>query len=163
MSLEDLERIQKAGWMIVAADDERTLARCPAYGCGLKVNIPHGSSVQACDPGLSRDAWDIPIGNYEDIRLVLKDRRQELLLTIPEVEDIAGLSVDHIAKAEKKDPARKPTIETMIYWAQALGFEILLRHTGMPKKTLRFIDETRPMSPRRRQMNKREPRPSRSA
>lgn len=161
MSMDDLKRVQRAGWLIVASDEDKTIAKCPANGCGLCVSIPHGAKVQSCDPGLVRAPSDIPVGNFEDLRQVLRDRRRELLLTIPETESVSGLSVDHIAKAEKENPVRLPNVDTVIYWAGALGFELVLRPTGLPPAALRIISETRQFAKRRRGRHGRPARPSR--
>jgi transcriptional regulator with XRE-family HTH domain len=155
MSLKDLKKVQDAGWLIIASDDGGVLARCPSHGCGLKVRIPYGTNVQSCDPGLSRSPTDMPVGSFEDLRLFLQSRREELGLSISEIESISGLSVDHVAKAEKENPARLPNVDTVIYWANALGFEVVLRPAELSAMALRIIAETRPLQPRRRKLYQR--------
>lgn len=142
MALDDLLKIQRAGWIIESVDDYGTFCRCPSFGCNVRVKIKHGANVRACDPGLNRNPWDVPIGSYEDLRKFLRERREELLLTIPEVEDIAGLTADHLKKAEKDNPSRLPELGTIVLWAQSLGYEVVLRPTQLSKMGLRLIDET---------------------
>lgn len=149
MALDDLKNIQRNGWIIESVDDEGTFCRCPSFGCNLRVKIKHGTNVRSCDPGLTRNPTEVQIGSYEDLRMFLRKRREQLLLTIPEVEEIAGLTAYHIAKAEKDNPSRLPELGTIILWSQALGYDVVLRPTQLSTMTLRFIDETRRFRGRR--------------
>ena len=142
MSVDDLKKAQAAGWMVEGALEDGILCRCPSHGCGLRVKIKYGAPIQQCDPGLSRHPADRPIGSYEEVRQLLRERREDLLLSIPEVEEIAGLTKDHLAKAEKDNPSRLPELDTILVWAQALGFEMVLRPTPLSNMGLRLIDET---------------------
>lgn len=151
MSVDDLKRAQKAGWIIQGVDDEGILCRCPSSGCGLQVRIKYGGPVQHCDPGLTRDPRSIPVGSYDDVRRILRDRREELLLTIPEVEEIAGTTKDHLAKAEKENPSRVPGFDIIAEWAEALGYEIVLRPAQLSSLSMRLIAETRRYRRRRLQ------------
>lgn len=155
MAIDDLKKAQDAGWVLVGATDKYSICRCPSYGCGVKLRIPYGTTPQRCDPGLSRDPISEPVGSYDELRRKLRHRREEMLLSIPEVEDIAGLTVDHIKKAEKDNPSRIPEFDTLVLWAQALGFELVLRHSGLPNLGIRFIDDTRRWRPRRKKMRDR--------
>lgn len=139
---DDLKEIQKAGWMVLGTLEDGVLCQCPSFGCGLKVKIKRGAKPQQCDPGLSRHPADRPIGSYEDARQLLRERREDLLLSIPEVEEIAGLTKDHLAKAEKDNPSRLPELDTIVVWAQALGYEIVFRPTQLSNMGLRLIAET---------------------
>jgi transcriptional regulator with XRE-family HTH domain len=65
-----------------------------------------------------------------------RQRRHQLGLSIVEVEDCAGLTADHIAKAETGRPVN---IDTAISWLGALGYEIVLRPVDLPAITLRFV------------------------
>jgi len=156
MSMDDLKAVQAAGWTLIATDGDSTLAACPSFGCGVKVRIPHGKRVLSCDPGLNRGPRDIPIGSYEDMRKALRLRRQELELAIPEVEHIAGLARDHLAKAEKPNPTKLPNVDTTLWWAAALGYEVVLRPVDLPDIALRIISETRPQGSRRRALSRRD-------
>lgn len=151
MSVDDLKRAQRAGWMIEGVTDDGILCRCPSAGCGLRVKMKFGGPIQHCDPGLYRDPRSIPIGSYEDLRCVLRDRREDLLLTIMEVEDIAGLTHGHLLKAEKENPTRTPGLDIISEWAAALGYEIVLRPTNLPQLSLRIISEIRQNRGRRLQ------------
>lgn len=151
MSVDDLQKAQRAGWIIEGCDDDGMLCRCPSAGCGLRVKIKYGGPIQSCDPGLNRDPRSIQIGSYEDVRKILRDRREDLLLTIMEVEDIAGLTHGHLMKAEKENPTRTPGLDIIAEWAAALGYEVVLRPTQLPKLSLRIIDETRRYRGRRLQ------------
>lgn len=155
MAVDDLKRAQRAGWIIEGVSDDGMLCRCPSAGCGLRVKIKYGASIQSCDPGLSRDPRAIPVGSYEDVRKLLRERREDLLLTIPEVEEIAGITKDHIAKAEKENPTRTPGLDIIAEWAAALGYEIVLRPTQLSALSLRLIDETRRYRGRRVQERER--------
>lgn len=135
--------------MIVAASDEDMICRCPSRGCGLKARFKFGDNIPSCDPALNRDTSSIPIGSFSDLRKVLRSRREELRLSINDTEEIAGLSVDHIAKMEKDRPDRIPNLDTIIHWANALGLEITLRPTEMTPFALRRLQETRHLAERR--------------
>jgi len=151
MAVDDLKKAQRAGWIIEGADDDGMLCRCPSAGCGLRVKIKYGGPIQSCDPGLNRDPRAVPIGSYDDVRRLLRERREDLLLTIPEVEEIAGVTKDHFAKAEKENPTRTPGVDIIAEWAAALGYEIVMRPAQLSPLSLRLIDETRRYRPRRLQ------------
>lgn len=158
MSTEDLKRAQDRGWVIKSASDTAMTVQCPSHGCNLMAKIQYGGHVPQVDPCLSRAPDEQPIGSYEDLRLILRARRRELGLTITEIEEVAGLTKDHIAKAEKNDPTRIPGMDTISFWATALGYEIVLRRGPLPKVTLRTITETRRYQESRRQVARRQER-----
>jgi transcriptional regulator with XRE-family HTH domain len=149
VSVDDLKRAQRAGWIIEGVDEDGMLCRCPSHGCGLRVKMKFGGPIQTCDPGLNRDPRSVPIGSYEDVRVLLRERREDLLLSIPELEEIAGLTKDHIAKAEKENPTRTPGFDLLSVWAQALGYEFVLRPAQLSPLSLRTIVETRQYRGRR--------------
>ena len=81
--------------------------------------------------------------DFADIQNFLKSRRDELALSIAEIEEIIGLSKDHLAKMEKQNPSRTPSTDILIEWAQALGFELVFRPTPMTSYAIRTICDTR--------------------
>jgi transcriptional regulator with XRE-family HTH domain len=143
MSVDDLKRAQKKGWILVAATEGAMIVRCPSFGCGLKAKIPYNSEIPQCDPSIYRDQSEIVVGNYNDLRELLRARRNELRFSIREVEEISGLSTDHIAKAEKENPVRQPNLDLVLPWAQALGYDLVLRPRDMTPYALRVIAQTR--------------------
>lgn len=69
--------------------------------------------------------------------------------TIRDAEVVAGIAEDHLAKFERDNwqelppQARKlPNIDTMVEWAGALGYEVVLRHKGLPPMGLSKVAET---------------------
>jgi hypothetical protein len=83
------------------------------------------------------------IGNYDDLRGVLWNWRHELRFSILEVEEISGLSTDHIAKAKKENPVRQPNLDLVLPRAHALGYDLVLRPRDMTPYALRVIAQTR--------------------
>ena len=75
--------------------------------------------------------------------MFLRDRREGLGLTIREVEESAGITVDFLAKFEKDDPSKFPNAQTFFEWAKTLGYEVVLRPAPLPPTTLRILSDTR--------------------
>ena len=147
-----LREVQAANWIIMAADGEKLMARCPRAGCTMSVNLkPGGVIPQTCRAGA--DLTERVVGSFEEARLALRERRENLALTIADVEQAAGLADYHIAKSEKDDPSKIPNIETFLNWAGALGFEVVLKPAPLPLLTLRLLAETRHRVGRRVQRN----------
>lgn len=141
MDIRFLKLIQARGWRIFKVGQRSCVAQCQAEGCGLKVSFTDADLVpQARGRG---ESLDKPIRDFETLRIVLRDRRQDLALTIKDVEHIAGLTVDHLAKFEKDNPSRNPTLGIIIPWAQSLGYELVLRPVEMPNISLREVADTR--------------------
>lgn len=146
VDLKFLRAVQKAGWQVQAADGDRCIARCPSPGCAVRVSLAPGKTL----PERSSPSFAIerPIEGFEDARAFLRDRREDLLLTIREVEEIAGMSVDFLAKFEREDWAtagtvRQPNVQTFVEWAQALGYRVVLVPSELPPYALRMIEQTR--------------------
>ena len=141
MTPDDLKAIQRAGWAIVGADEQSCVVKCTTFGCQMRARFVAGGAVP--QRSVPAHNWDRVVRSFDDVREVMKDRRQELGLTIPEVEHISGIASDHLAKFEKTDWNRPPNINTLMSWATALGYEVVLRHGELPPVTLRWIAETR--------------------
>lgn len=148
MNPDDLKAVQRAGWAIAGVDEQTVTAKCPTHGCGMMARFKVGGTIPRRDVGATR--FDTVVTCFDDAREVLKSRRQELGLTIPEVEHISGIAGDHLAKFEKTDFSRIPNIETLMSWTAALGYEVVLRHGELPAVTLRWIADTRPKIEARR-------------
>lgn len=134
---------QDKGWHIEAVTESAVVGKCPSAGCQMRAKLEQGGHVPAVDPGCRRPAADRKVASYDDVREILRERRTSLLLNIPEVEEIAGLANSHLAKAEKNSPTRIPNMQIMIEWAQALGYEFVLRPIELTPYAVRTICETR--------------------
>ena len=150
MLLEFLKTIQKRGWHILRARKDEVLVQCPARGCGLVNRIPVGGHVPEVDPQGERNRLDHPVHSFDDIREVLRARREDLGWSIRETEEVAGLSVDYLAKFEKDDPSKIPNAIVLVEWAQALGYEWVLRPAALPSLGLRMLADTRDRADARR-------------
>lgn len=149
VSPEFLQKCQKAGWNIIAADEGAVFGACPRAGCGLRVKLQEGKEVPQTEkpnPALA----EVLVAKFDDARMAMRERREQLGLSIKDVEDIAGLAVDYLAKFERDNPSKIPNAETFIEWCQSLGFTVVLRPTGLPPYALRIISETRPLLGKRR-------------
>jgi len=135
---EFLRKVADAGWIMAAVDDDAVLCSCPRHGCALKVKLSPGKAVpETCRRG--PDLTEQVVTNFEDGRMFLRDRREALCLTIEEVEGIAGLSGTHVAKMEKDGPSKLPNVETFILWANALGYDLILRPGKLTSYALRVL------------------------
>jgi transcriptional regulator with XRE-family HTH domain len=153
MDAEFLRAVQRAQWLIKAADEDYVIVRCPRAGCTLTVRLSPGNPIpQTCRVG--PDLLEKVVQSFEDARLFLRERREDLALSIRDVEEVAGVATDHMAKWEKDQPTKIPNTETFLEWSGALGFEVVLRPTGLPPVALRAIIETRPLLKRRVQRNR---------
>jgi transcriptional regulator with XRE-family HTH domain len=153
MDADFLRAVQRAQWLIKAADEGSVIARCPRAGCTLTVRLsPGGVIPQTCRTG--PDFLETVIRSFEDIRLPLREAREDYGLTIADVEQASGMADYHLAKCEKDDPSKIPNIETVISWAGSLGYDVILRRGSLPLLTLRLIVETRPRLKRRVQRNR---------
>lgn len=150
MDQKFLKNVQAAGWRIVGVDETSVIGACPSVGCGLKAKLDQGKKVPEVDPGCKRNVMDRPVASFSEIRDVLRPRREELGFVIKDVEEIAGLAVDYLAKFEKDDPSKIPNIEAVMNWAEALGYEFILRPKEMTPYALRRLAETRDKLDKRR-------------
>lgn len=137
-----LSEVQNAGWVITEVSDDAVLGACPNAGCGLKVTLRPGKSVPpaSCQPAMGKV---IKIRNFDDARLPLRERREDLCLSIKETEDICGIAVDYLAKFEKDNPSKIPNAQTFIEWAQGLGFVVCLIEDKLPPLAMETIAITR--------------------
>ena len=153
MTPEFLRQVQRNGYRIEAVTEEGCIARCPAEGCGLRLNIRENGFLPR-RPGQDTRPEDRPIPAFRALQAVLKARREELTLTIGETEDMAGFAQHHLSKAEADKVQRIPNFDFLIDWCEALGFEFVLRPKQMPPLSLRYLAETRHMHEARRQQNR---------
>lgn len=138
-----VREVQKAGWHVESVTSDDVVARCPSVGCGLRAKLAQSSKIPVVDPACRRSAVDLPVHDFDDIRKALRTRREELALTIREVEEIGGITVDYLAKFEKDEPSKYPNAMLLIEWAQTLGYEFVLRPADMTPYAIRTICDTR--------------------
>lgn len=154
-----LDLVQRAGWHVERVEQDRVIAKCPADGCGLRVNLRPENAVPARSAMVLKEAdFYAQVGSYEDARVALRKRREELCLTQVELEEMAGFTFAHIAKAEKDDPIRHMTLANMAAWANSLGLEFVLRPMPIPPVALTQIVESRARVKARTSRNKIEAR-----
>lgn len=152
VDVDFLRKVQANGWVVKAVDGDMVIAGCPRNGCGLSVKMRPERDVPN-SKGANTVFGRVEIDNWEDVRLALRGRREELCLDIPEVEEAAGLSASHLSKIEKDNPVRTPTFETTLLILAALGMRVVLEYGDLPPKTLRTIEQTRDKVHRRRKFN----------
>lgn len=142
VDIDFLHLVQRQGWSIVSADEDGVTARCRSRGCNMGAKLAYNGAVpKVCKP--DEGPQEIPVEVFEHVRVVLKARREELGLTIPELEDVIGMARDQIAKCERPNPTRIPNMQTIMEWAGALGYRFAMVPTNMPAITLRYIEQTR--------------------
>ncbi|WP_010137575.1 helix-turn-helix domain-containing protein [Oceanicola sp. S124] len=147
MDQKFLQKAQEAGWVIEAVHEDSCIVRCPVDGCGMRARVRAKGDVP---PRINdRVPSNYPVGSFDDARQILRDRREDLALSIVEVEEAAGLTKDHLAKIERDRDGRVPNLDTFIYWANALGFDLVLRPADLPRKTQSMICDTRALTGRR--------------
>lgn len=142
MKPEFLREVQAAGWNIITADETDVWVGCPRAGCNLRHRLREGAAVPAtCRP--QPVLAEIVVEQFDDARRAMRSRREELCLSIKDVEEAAGIAGDFLAKFEKDDVVKIPNAITFIEWVQALGYTVVLRPTGLPPYALRIISDTR--------------------
>jgi transcriptional regulator with XRE-family HTH domain len=152
MDADFLKAVQRASWLIMAADEDHVIARCPRAGCTLTVKLrPGGVIPQTCKS--EPDLAETVVRSFEDARLFLRARREDLCLSIRDIEEIAGVATDHLAKWEKDANLRIPNTGIFLEWAASLGYEVVLRPVALPPVALRAIIDTRPLLRRRAARN----------
>jgi len=102
---------------------------------------PGKSIPETC--AIGPDLAEVTVEHFETARVFLRDRREQLCLTIKELEEAAGITVDFMAKFEKDDPSKIPNTQTFIEWAQSLGYDVVLRPGKLPPNVLRLMADTR--------------------
>ena len=142
MTPEFLRDVQRHGYMIEAVTEDACIARCPSNGCGVRLNLREGQTVPPRSPQESRPE-DRPVSSFDEGRMILRDRREELLLTIDETEGISGVASSQLAKCERDQVTRPVGVDGFIHWAGALGFEVVLRPIELPPLTVRILANTR--------------------
>ena len=138
-----LKDVQRSGWHIEKVEPDHVIGKCPSHGCALRAKLAQGAKVPAVDPSQDRDKLDEPIESFDQLRRIMRARREGLGLTMHEVEELAGMSVDFVAKFEKDNPSKLPNMQTTLEWIQSLGYEVVIRKATMPPLTLRTICDTR--------------------
>lgn len=152
MDLKSLKKVQDAGFIIESVTPTHVIGRFPSGDCSLLVKFAKGDHVP--DVRRENDAIRHVIKEEDDFRLLLRERREKLGLTIREVEEISGMPIDFLAKIEKdrqNEKARVPSFATRLIWAEALGYNVYLGPTDLTRLALRTICDTRDkVSSRRR-------------
>lgn len=136
-----LRDVQKAGWAIEEVTDDTCTVKCPAHGCAMRARLKQGGAIPRREG--QGQTWDQSVTSFDEVRETLRQRRQELGLTIPEVEEVAGIAGDHLAKFERDNFDKIPNTQLFFEWANALGMQVILRYGDLPPVTLRWIADTR--------------------
>jgi transcriptional regulator with XRE-family HTH domain len=146
-----LKDVQLRGWPIERVNPSDVVVGCPNESCSVRVRLKSGAAFPApCTSG--GKARQQPVTDFEDARKFLRERREELRLTIRDVEDISGMADDFLAKFEKENPSKYPNVQTFVEWAKSLGFQVVLVPGEFTPKALRIIAETRHLMTARDQM-----------
>lgn len=143
MDIKFVKQVQASGWSIQSVTPDSVVAKCPSAGCNLYAELKQGAVIPVVDPGCRRDPIDVQMPTYDALRKMLRTHRESLLLTIREVEEVAGLEPDLLAKVERDGTKKIPNVQTMLDWAGALGFELVLRPIPLTPYAMRTIVETR--------------------
>jgi hypothetical protein len=138
LPLSFLRDLQRRGWLIESATAEACVARCPEPGCSVRTHITEGGRIPQRYT-VDDQGW-IPLTGANHAVDVARQRRQQLRLSIAEVEECAGLTADHIAKAET---GRQFNVDTACVWFPAIGYDLVLVPRPLPSVTLRVLAETR--------------------
>lgn len=150
MDTEFLHDIQRAGWAIAEVGSEDVIGTCRSRGCKMAAKLAPGAFIpKVCRP--DGNPHDIPIEVWQHIREQLYQRRVDLGLTIKEVETIAGIAIDQLAKCERDGSTRIPNFQTIMEWGMTLGMGFYMRPGNLPAPTLRYIVDTRDLADRRRE------------
>lgn len=151
-----LSQVQSSGWLIHSVDGDRVTAKCPRYGCALMTYLYPGKPIpNACSP--SKDMAEVAIKDMAEAFRFLIERRHDIGLDQLETTDCIGLVHGHLHKLESG--ARTGRVDTFLAWAQALGYEMVLRPVGLPPKTLLTIAQTRDRAAiRKRRRQKAQPK-----
>lgn len=143
---EFLREVQRRGWSVESVTGDACIVRCSTVGCGVRVKLRPGGPIQ---PRASDFSPGVPVESYTALVQFLRDRRDDLALSAAETEEAAGLSVDHVLKAEQVPPKRTMSLDFLLLWIQALGYRLVLEPVGLPAITLHKIATSRNMEPTR--------------
>ncbi len=146
MKMATLIEAQDKGWLLEDSDAAVVHVACPRAGCGLTLTLREGEPIPSCATG---EAQEVIVATHEDARRFLRARREQLGLSISDVEHLAGLASSHLLKAEKDNPARKVELDTLTLWANALGYAVALVPAPLHSATLRLIADTRHLQEQR--------------
>jgi transcriptional regulator with XRE-family HTH domain len=138
LPLSFLRELQRRGWLIESATEDGCVARCPEPGCLVRTQLREGSSIPQRF-SVDNEGWIVLTSGAHAVE-VLRHRRQQLRLSIAETEECAGLTADHIAKAET---GRQFNLDTACMWFPAIGYDLVLVPRPLPAITLRVLAETR--------------------
>ena len=155
--LDFVRRVQRAGWLLVTVQPESCVARCSRSGCDMRARFSPNKPI----PCVGQEATNPSITGFEALRVMLRRRRHELALSIPEVEAAAGLSADHLAKSERENVTRPPNFDLCVQWAASLGYDVVLRPAPLPPITTRAIADSRGLFASRRKAQARAAREGR--
>lgn len=144
-----LKDIQKAGWSVVSATDTEVIGQCGNVNCQLRAKLTEGSFIPSTCEGRSHRVFEPQIFDLQSWIEVLRDRRQQLCLSIRDVEAVIGHATDSVAKYESQKSDKVPTVEFMFLWSQAVGLDFLARPTNLSNYAVRIISETRGQIPAR--------------
>ncbi|MFN4160045.1 MAG: hypothetical protein ACK4GO_16815 [Gemmobacter sp.] len=138
-----LRSITSAGLAVVRVDPHEVSAVDPETG--LTFTLTPGEPIPRRN---ASSAAETTVASYDDARKFLLDRAADLSLNLGAIEDCAGLTHGHANKISASK--RKADFDTMALIAGALGYEVVLRHRGLPPITLSAIAAAAPTSARRR-------------
>jgi hypothetical protein len=145
-----LREVQRRGWRIMEADQSSCIVGCDSATCGLRVKLREGGSIPGRLP-VRDDSGAISLTYNDDATDAVRGRMRDLGLIISEVEDIAGLEADHLAKILAPNVhSRVFTVGTLAPVAAALGMKLVLVPADLPPITLRYLAQTRDQQARRR-------------
>lgn len=135
-----LQAVEEAGWVLAYVRADQCSVMCPRSGCDLRITLRPGAPVPN-SAGAMPETKEIAFDSYDAWRKFMVDRREQLGLSIKDMEAIAGVADDHLAKIETA--VKIPNLETAIMLSQAAGIEIFARFSPLRKIAQRTIIETR--------------------
>lgn len=138
-----IEAAQERGWVLFSSTPEGLTFRCARMGCEharfvSQERVESGRTLAACQwehrPGANRYA----VPSYSEMVYLLREARWRMGLSQEELGACIGGADGHVNKLEVGD--RRATMPTLLEWAQALGFDVVLMPAPLPKATLRAIE-----------------------
>jgi hypothetical protein len=114
-----LREIQRHGWLIESVGETDCVVKCPVEGCGMRTRLKKGRKVP---PRLNPAVHLSEVAeSFDGIRAALRARRQELCLSITEVEEAAGMTEAHLAKFERPGVFQDPEPRDPDYLGRRAG------------------------------------------